>query len=42
MLKACETFEAMPVFGVTYQIRRRTRLMFGVIPLAWSQETLRI
>ncbi|WP_375263222.1 hypothetical protein [Palleronia sp.] len=41
MIEVRETVETVPGFGVTYRVKRRTWLLFGVIPVAWSRETVR-
>lgn len=41
MLTVREKVETVPGFGVTYRIRRRTWLLFGVLPVAWTRETER-
>lgn len=38
VLRVRETVEVIPGFGVTYQVRRRTWLLFGIIPLVWARE----
>ena len=37
MMKVRETIRTVPGFGVTYRIKRRTWLLFGVVPIAWSE-----
>lgn len=41
VLKVKETIEVVQGFGVTYRIKRRTWLLFGVLPLLWVQNTER-
>ena len=41
MLSVRETFDVVPGFGVTYRIRRRTWLLFGLLPVMWSEQTER-
>lgn len=41
MLKLRETTETITGFGVRYRITRRTWLLFGILPVAWSETTER-
>lgn len=41
LIKVREEIQVVPGFGVTYRITRRTWLLFGIIPIAWSKETKR-